>query len=295
MIQEAAHETAKVDIGEIVLHHASDAYSIGFEGIFGNRLVWHWEKWPDIHLGGLTINLTPTRHTIFMVLAAVLVFVTMKLAGRALIRQQAGQKAPKGFAAAIEGLVLWIRNDVAIANIGHDGAKFAPFVMTLFFFVLYMNLLGALPWGASPTTNISVTGALAILVFLVVEIAGFIKLGPKGYLKTIFMDIPGLPGPFGAVLSVAMAPIEVVGKLVKPFALAVRLFGNMLAGHFVVLSLFGIVLLFGYLQTWNWAIGLVTAALVLGIMLIELFVASLQAYVFALLSATFIGLMQEHH
>ena len=79
MIQEAVHDGSKVDIGEIVLHHASDSYEIGLDGVFGNRLVWHWEKWPDIHIGGLAINLTPTKHTIFMILAAVLVFVTMKV------------------------------------------------------------------------------------------------------------------------------------------------------------------------------------------------------------------------
>jgi F-type H+-transporting ATPase subunit a len=286
----------KVDIGEIVLHHASDSYEIGFDGVFNNRFVWHWQKWPDIHLGRLTVNLTPTKHTIFMLLAAVLVFVTMRLAGRALARQQAGERAPKGFAAGIEGLVLWVRNDIAIENIGPNGAKFAPLILTLFFFILYMNVLGLFPWGASPTANIGVTAALAIVVFFVVEISGFIKLGPRGYLKTIFIDLPGLPGPAGAVMSVLMAPIELIGKFTKPFALAVRLFGTLVAGHFVILSLFGIVLLFGYLAYWNWMIGVTTAALVLSIMLLELFVAGLQAYVFALLSATFIGLMQsEHH
>jgi F-type H+-transporting ATPase subunit a len=288
-------QRSDVDIGEIVLHHTTDDTSIGFDGVFGNRLVYHWEKWPDVHLGSLTVNLTPTKHTIFMVFAAVLVFITMRAAGRALNRQRAGHHAPTGFAAAIEGLVLWVRNDVAIANIGHDGAKFAPFILTLFFFILYMNLLGLLPWGAAPTSNIAVTAGLALLVFPVVEISGFMKLGPKGYLRTIFIKIPGLEGPAGWILSLLMAPIELVGKLVKPFALAVRLFGNLVAGHFVILSLFGIVLLFGTISGWNWAIGLVTAALVLGIMLLELFVACLQAYVFALLSAVFIGLMQHEH
>ena len=92
-----------------------------------------------------------------------------------------------------------------------------------------------------------------------------------------------------------MAPIEIIGKLVKPFALAVRLFGNMTAGHFVILSLFGIIFLFGQLRAASWGIGVMTAALVVGVMLLELIVAFLQAYVFALLSAVFIGLMQHEH
>jgi F-type H+-transporting ATPase subunit a len=96
-------------------------------------------------------------------------------------------------------------------------------------------------------------------------------------------------------LAIFMAPIEIMSKLVKPFALAVRLFGNMTAGHFVILSLFGIIFMFGHLSVANWGIGLTTAALVTGIMMLELIVAFLQAYVFALLSSVFIGLMQHEH
>jgi F-type H+-transporting ATPase subunit a len=281
----------EIDVGEMVLHHTADAYSLDFYPI--GHIEWH--RWPDIHIGSLALNLTPTKHVVFMVLAAALVFLTMKLAGMALARQRAGERAPRGFAAAIEGLVLWVRNDIAIANIGHDGAKFAPLVMTLFFFILYANILGLLPWGSAATGNLAVTGALAVLVFFTVEISGMVKLGPKGYLRTIFPQVPGLGGAGGAVMAVAMAPIEIIGKLVKPFALAVRLFGNMTAGHFVILSLFGIVFLFGQLGVWSWGIGVVTAALVTGFMMLELFVAFLQAYVFALLTAVFIGLMQHEH
>lgn len=279
------------DIGEVVLHHTADAYSIGIEPFWSV----HWNRWPDLHLGPLAINLTPTKHVIFMVLAAVLVFVTMKLAGRSLARQRAGEKAPQGFANAIEGLVLFVRNDIAIANIGEEGPKYAPFIMTLFFFILFANVLGLLPHGSTATGNLAVTGALAILVFLTVEISGMRKLGVKGYLRTIFPHVPGLHGAGGVVMSIAMAPIEILGKMVKPFALAVRLFGNMTAGHFVILSLFGIIFLFGELGIWSWAIAFSTVLLVVGIMLLELFVAFLQAYVFALLSAVFIGMMQQEH
>ena len=291
--QAAAQET--VNIGEMVLHHTADAYSFGLEGLFHDKFVLHWQKWPDVHVGPLTLNFTPTKHVIFMIIAAVLVFLTMAVAARRLKAERASGKAPKGFANAIEGLVLFIRDDIAIANIGHDGAKFAPFIATLFFFILYMNLLGLLPWGASATGNLAVTGGLAILSFLVVEVSGMMKLGFKGYMKTIFMEVPGVGGAAGVAMSIGLAPIELIGKLVKPFALAVRLFGNMTAGHFVVLSLFGIIFLFGSLQTWNYAIGFTTAALVPGIMMLELFVAALQAYVFALLTAIFIGMMQEEH
>jgi F-type H+-transporting ATPase subunit a len=92
-----------------------------------------------------------------------------------------------------------------------------------------------------------------------------------------------------------MAPIEILSKLVKPFALAVRLFGNMTAGHFAILAMYGIIFMFGHLQGWNWAIGATTSVVVVGIMMLELIVAFLQAYVFALLSSVFIGLMQHEH
>jgi F-type H+-transporting ATPase subunit a len=279
------------NIGEVILHHTADAWTIDFYPLG----TIHLPRWPDIHVGSWAVNLSPTKHVYFLALAAVLVFLTMYVAGRQMKKQRANEATPRGFAGAVEAMVLFVRNDIAIANIGHDGAKFAPLIMTLFFFILYSNLLGLFPWGASPTGNLAVTAALAIMVFVTVEVSGMLKLGPKGYLRTIFPKIPGMGGVGGTVMSVAMAPIEIISKLVKPFALAVRLFGNMTAGHFVILSLFGIIFLFGHLQGWNWMIGLITAMLVLAIMMLELFVAFLQAYVFALLSSVFIGLMQHEH
>jgi len=279
------------DIGEMVLHHTADAWKIDLYP-FGEIDL---PRWADIHIGSLTLNLSPTKHVVYLAIAAILVYLTMYLTGRSLKRQRAHEKAPKGFAAAMEGMVLFVRDDIAIANIGENGAKFAPLIMALFFFILYANLLGLIPYGASPTGNLAITAALAILVFVTVEVAGMLKLGPRGYMATIFPHVPGMHGAAGVAFSIFMAPIEILGKLVKPFALAVRLFGNMTAGHFVILSLFGIIFLFGDIQGWNWAIGGMTALLVVGVMVLELIVAFLQAYVFALLSAVFIGLMQHEH
>ncbi len=276
----------EIDIGEIVLHHTSDAYSIDFEP-FGS---FTWSKWPDIHLGGYALNLTPTKHVVFMLVATGLAYLALGLAAAGLKKQQAGRKAPTGFAGFIEQLVLWIRDDIAIANIGKNGARYAPFLVALFFFVLMMNLIGLLPWGATATGNLAVTAALALMVFLVVEIGGAITMGPRAYLGTIFPHVDGVGGVGGILLTAFMAPIEVLSKFTKPFALAVRLFGNMVAGHFVILSLVGIILMFG-----SWVIGVPTALLLAAIMLLETLVAALQAYVFILLASTFIGLMQEPH
>lgn len=280
------------DIGEVVMHHTADAYSIGIEPFFSV----HWHRWPDTHWLGLTVNLTPTKHVVFLFIAALLVFLTMWLTGRQLERQGASERAPRGFANAMEAFVLWVRDDIAIANIGDDGAKFAPYIMALFFFILYANLLGLVPHGSTATGNLAVTSALAITAFFTIEVSGFVKLGPKGYIRTIFPPAPGLTGVPAVLMSAAMGPIEVLSKLVKPVALAIRLFGNMTAGHFAILSLFSLIFLFANLPILpRWGIGLGTSAIVVGIMLLEIFVAFLQAYVFALLTSVFIGLMQHEH
>jgi F-type H+-transporting ATPase subunit a len=285
-------DQGEFSIAEMVFHHTGDAHELDFQPLF----TIHLPQWEPVHIAGLAIDLSPTKHVVFMLLAAIIVFVVMMLTARGVARARRENRAPGGFAGAMEAFVLFVRQELAMANIGHGmGAKYAPLVMTLFMFILVMNLLGLVPWGASPTGNLAVTGALAFMTFLVIEIGGMRKLGFKGYMGTIFPHLPGVTGAAGVAMSIAMAPIEILSKLVKPIALAIRLFGNMLAGHFVILSLFGIVFLFGHLGWASWGIGAATAVVVLCVMALEIFVAFLQAYVFALLSAVFIGLMQHEH
>jgi len=280
------------DIAEMVFHHTGDAHELDFEPFF----TVHLPQWEPIRIGSLAIDLSPTKHVVFLMLAAVLAIALLKLAANGIAKARAEGRAPSGYAGMMEAFVVFVRNDIAIANIGKEmGPRYAPLIMSFFFFILMMNLLGLMPWGASPTGNLAVTAALAITSFLVIEIGGMKKLGFKGYMGTIFPHVEGLHGPGAVVMTLAMAPIELLSKLVKPIALAIRLFGNMLAGHFVILSLFGLVFLFGGLGAWSFGIGFVTAAVVLGVMFLELIVAFLQAYVFAMLSAVFIGLMQHEH
>jgi len=289
MMMQAAE---KMNIGEMVMHHAGDAHEIDFEPLG----TIHLPVWDAIHLGPLTLDLSPTRHVVFMIVAAVLVFLTMWLTGRALVKQGADRKAPKGFAGAVEGLVLYVRDDVVFAAMGRaNGARFVPLILTFFFFILYGNLLGLLPWGAAFTSNIGVTVGLALITFLVVEIAGMRKLGFSGYMGTIFPHIDGMGKGGATTVSLLMGPVELLGKLTKPLALALRLFGNILAGHFVVLSFLGLIFMFGHMPGINWGVGIGTTLLVVAVMLLEVIVSLVQAYVFALLSATFIGMMQEHH
>jgi F-type H+-transporting ATPase subunit a len=190
----------------------------------------------------------------------------------------------------MEAMALWVRQEVVLPNVGPHGEGYAPFLLTVFFFILAMNLLGLLPWGATATGNISVTAALALVAFVVIEISGMRALGVKGYLNTIFFLPPGLPTVMKPIMLVIMTPVEVIGKLAKPFALAVRLFANMTAGHVLVLALIGLTFLFQ-----SYTVGIVSSAMSTFIMLLELFVAFLQAFVFTLLTAVFIGLIRESH
>jgi F-type H+-transporting ATPase subunit a len=269
-----------------IVHHIGNAHELElpFVGIV------HLPQWEPIHIGGLSIDLSPTKHFVFMLLAATIVALTFILSARAVARAQAQGRPAKGFAGTMEALALFIRQEVVLPNVGHHGEGFVPYLLTLFFFILVMNLLGLLPWGATATGNIAVTAALALMAFVTIEVAGMRALGLKGYLHTIFYLPPGLPGPLKPIMLVIMTPVEIIGKLSKPFALAVRLFANMTAGHVLVLALIGLTFLFQ-----SYIVGAGASVLATAIMLLELFVAFLQAFVFTLLTSVFIGLMRAEH
>lgn len=250
----------------------------------------HLPRFTPIQVGPLTLDLSPTKHAVFLVLAAVLVGLTFILTARSINRAHARGEPPRGFAGAMEATALYIRQEVILPNVGHHGEGYVPYLLTVFFFILTCNLLGLLPWGATATGNIAVTGGMALLSFLVIEISGMVALGPKGYLGTIFFLPPGLPTILKPVILIIMTPIEIIGKLAKPFALAVRLFANMTAGHALVLALIGLTFTFQ-----SYAVGGAASIMATGIMLLEIFVAFLQAFVFTLLTAVFIGLMREAH
>jgi F-type H+-transporting ATPase subunit a len=202
-------------------------------------------------------------------------------------RQTAHEGHAKGFAGAIESVVLYIRNEVILPNVGHHGNAYVPFGLTLFFFILFANLLGLIPYGSTATGNISVTATLALITFVVVEVAGM-KAQGAGYIKTIvywpsdqslFMKLP---------MTFIMTPVEIAGKITKPFALAIRLFANMTAGHVVLLALLSLIFTFG-----SWFIAPAPVIMGVAISMLEIFVAFLQAFIFTLLASVFIGLIRE--
>jgi F-type H+-transporting ATPase subunit a len=287
--EAAGGEGAVPDIGGMLMHHLVDGREL--ELPWGTVSLPHWEP---IQVAGLTIDLSPTKHVVFLVLAALLCGLIFTGVSRVL-QAKAREGAPSGFANALEAMILYFRDEIVRRNIGRGADGFTPYILTLFFFILTMNLLGLVPWGATATGNISVTAALAMVSFIVIEISGFFALGPAGYAKTIFYAPKGLNPVATALMLVIMTPVEIMGKLVKPIALAIRLFANMTAGHTVILALVGLIFVFGNLTLGRWGIAVGSVGMSLAMMLLEIFVAFLQAYIFAMLTSVFIGLIRHAH
>jgi F-type H+-transporting ATPase subunit a len=239
---------------EIIFHHVLDGPFLGF----------------------------PSKHLVFLIIVALLVIAIAQLA----VRSYRGGRVPSGLGAAVESLVLFIRDEVAEPNIGHgDGRRFTPLLCSFFSFILLAALFGLIPGSATSTGNIAVTLALATVSFAAQQWAGISKFGLAGHFHNLVP--PGMP----VLLLPIMIPVELLGMFTKPFALTVRLFANMLAGHMVITTLLLLIPLLGQL---HWLAGVavtpISLALSVFIMLLELLVAFIQAYIFTLLTAIFIGM-----
>jgi F-type H+-transporting ATPase subunit a len=244
--------------------------------------------WDPIHIGGLELQLSPTKHVVMLLLAATLAAIVLIGTARAHTRHTHAVGRPQGFAAGLEAMVLYMRNEVIVKNVGHHGEGYAPYLLTVFFFILFANLLGLIPYGSTATGNVSVTATLAILSLLVTEISGIRALG-RGYWSTLFYWNKDMVLPMRIVMFLIMSPVEIISKFTKPFALAIRLFANMTAGHIVVLAFIGLIF------TFKLPVGLAPLLMAIGIMLLEIFVSFLQAFIFTLLTSVFIGQMRVAH
>ncbi|MEK7486420.1 MAG: F0F1 ATP synthase subunit A [Planctomycetota bacterium] len=231
----------------------------------------------DLSIGHSTITIplklfSITRHVVFMWVAAfllILIFVLL-YPKRSLI--------PRGFQALFEPILLFLRDEIVRPVMGKEGDEFLPYLWTLFMFIWACNLLGLVPMGATATANISVTASLAFCTFCMIHGSGIKKFGFVAYAKSIVPPVPWFVLPL-------MIVVEVMGLLVKPIALTIRLAANMVAGHAVLLSIMGFIFIF---KSWFLSIGVVFAAM--AICLLELIVAVVQAYIFTFLSTVFIGM-----
>jgi len=223
----------------------------------------------------------PSKHLVFFVFAALAVVVMARLALRS---YRLG--IPRGLGAFVEMLVLFVRDDIAEKNIGHDdGMRFTPLLCSFFFFILVAALIGLLPFSATSTGNLAVTAALATVSFVAQQYAGISKFGVVHHFAQLVP--PGLP-PW---LLPIMIPVEILSMFTKPFALMIRLFANMLAGHMVITTLLLLVpLTAGVSALFGVSMIPVSQLLALFIMLLEVLVALIQAYIFTLLTAIFIGM-----
>lgn len=240
----------------------------------------HLPHWAPIEIAGLTLDLSPTKHVVFLLLGAALLILLMALAARA----NKKNRVPKGWGNLVEVFVKFVRDEIVIPNMGTAGIKYMPYVLTTFFFILLLNLMGLVPYGASATGNISVTAGLATVAFVMIQASAIRAQGFGHYLAHLTGGVPVFLWPI-------MVPIEILGLFTKPFALCLRLFANMTGGHLVIVSLIGLIFLFK-----SWLVGVTTASFIVAINFLELFVAFLQAYVFTMLTCIFMGLgMQSGH
>ncbi|MCS7005418.1 MAG: F0F1 ATP synthase subunit A [Cytophagales bacterium] len=232
--------------------------------------------------GKKVLDFSITKNVASMIVSVIiLMIIFFKVAGAYKNRKN---QAPKGLQAFIEMIVVFIRDEVAIPNLGEKNyERYLPYLISIFFFIWVNNLLGLIPTGANASGNIAFTLTLAVFTLLITNFSG-----NKEYWSHIFWT-PGVPLP----LRVIMLPVEIVGIFTKPFALMIRLFANITAGHIIILSLISIIFIFK-----NAVLALAVGPAVIALTFLELFVAILQSYIFTLLSALFIGMAiaeHEHH
>lgn len=306
-------EEEKFNAGEMIMHHVADEHQWHFATIghthvtlplpiiiydtnkglkiFSSSHFYHSEdgtyegyKIEHEHItsvdGSKIYDFSITKNVASLILSFILLLTIFFTVAKS-YKDRSG-KSPKGLQSALEPIILFIRDEVAKNNIGEKHyRRFVPYLLTLFFFIWINNLLGLVPGGANLTGNIAVTLTLALITFFVVNFNG------KGaYWQHIFA-MPGVP----KWLLIIMTPVELIGVFMKPFSLTIRLFANITAGHIILLSFLSMIFIFESL-----AVSPIVAIFSTFINLIELLVAALQAYIFTVLTASYIGAaVEEHH
>jgi F-type H+-transporting ATPase subunit a len=255
-----------------IMHHIMDGNYLDFTP-FGKVYL------PHIELFGLDISIT--RHVFFMWLVVlVLLFVLIKISN-----SYKKSLVPKGIANLFEVFIVFVRDEIAKPTIGKGYERFLPYLLTAFFFILVANFIGLIPFTATVTSNISITAVLAIFSFIVIQAGGIRKNGLFGYFKGL------IPHGVPVFLLPIMLVVEILGLFTKPFALAIRLFANMTAGHIVIYALISLIFVMH-----TYIVSPLSVGMALFIYFLEILVALLQAYIFTMLSSLFIGMAvhQDH-
>lgn len=224
------------------------------------------------------LDFSITKNVAMLFITALLLILVFAAVARGYVKNSG--KAPKGIQSFFEPIIVFVRDEVVKPNIGPKYEKFMPYMLTLFFFIWFGNLLGLLPGAANLTGNIAVTGVLAVFTFIIVNVNG-----NKAYWGHIF-NTPGVPW----WLKPVMIPVELLGIFTKPFSLLLRLFVAITAGHIVLLSIIGLTFIFH-----SWSVGFASALVVTVINFVEILVATIQAYVFTMFSSLYIGMAVADH
>ena len=228
--------------------------------------------------GNSVLDVSITKNVAMLFITAALLIIVFTSAAKGYEKNRG--KAPKGLQSLLEPIIVFVRDEIVKPNIGKHYEKFMPYMLTLFFFILFGNLLGLLPGAGNLTGNIAVTLTLAVITFIITNVKG-----NKGYWSHILWT-PGVPWWMRGVI----LPVEIIGIFTKPFSLTVRLFVAITAGHIVLLSLLSLAFIFKSVT-----VGFASTLMVLFISLIELLVAGIQAYVFTLFSSLYIGMASAEH
>ena len=248
-----------------------------FYKLYHNK-IYKTNKEGDINFNDKPIDFSITKNVFFILICIFLMmFVFVRMA-----KSYKNNLIPQGLGRFMEPIILYIRDDIARPNIGEKHYKrYMSFLLTVFFFVWFVNLFGLTPLGSNVTNNIAVTASLAVLTYIITTFTA-----NKNYWSHIFW-MPGVPTP----MKLLLAPIELLGTIIKPFSLMIRLYANMTAGHVVLMSILGLIFIFQ-----NWIGGTLSFGLAFALSLLELLVCVLQAYIFTMLSALYFGAaVEEHH
>ena len=240
-----------------------------------NGFIYYHGKLKPIDQDASYVDLSITKNVAFLILTATLMILVFLSVAKGYSKKNS---APKGIQALFEPVIIFVRDDIVKPNIGENYEKYLPYMLTLFFFIFFGNVLGLMPGAANLTGNIAVTLSLALFTFLITNFSG-----NKHYWKHIFWT-PGIP----IIMRVIILPIELIGVFSKPISLMIRLFAAITAGHIVLLSFIGLIFIFQ-----SYFVGVMSALFVVGLNLVELMVAGIQAYVFTMFSSVYIGLATE--
>lgn len=271
VVADTVHAVAqpKENIGQAIMEHVTNSNELHLP-----FLHIHLPHFEPVNILGLSVDFSITNHLVMMWVAVFILFILFA------VLYNKRKMIPTGVTALLEILVVFVRDEIAIPNMGEKtGKRLTPLILNFFFFILVMNLMGLIPLFTTATGDLSVTAGLAIISFSAMIGQGMRENGFGGYFKSL------IPHGIPVVFAPLMFLVEFIGLFTKPFALAVRLFANMTAGHVVILSFVSLIIVFKTVL-----MSPVSVAFALFINVLEILVALIQAYIFSLLTAMFIGM-----